>query len=368
MNNKYNYYTPTGLAKELIQLLPHSFKPSSVGDICCGTWNLLRIAHDAFPNASIVGVDTDDNSSRGRIPFASFHKQDGRDFVAKMLEQNIRFDFLLSNPPFGALSKKQKKYSIDTECITLQNRYESELLYANYLLLNDNGILLIILPVTYAKGMMYKKYRIWIAQHFDVLQIVSLPVDAFGSKQLHTVALVLKKTSAPKDLPTQFLTATHHSKKWDIIKEHTSSRSEIASGNWFGEEVKSNRTITVYRGNISSHYFAESGTPILHCSSNVNHGKWEPSIRKCNGIKPAQEKYAESGDVLINRIGKHAASWSEYAGDKCLISDCLYVIKKPDEYVIQKLSQASINGVLQIPRLGVATPYITLGDIRQILL
>lgn len=365
--SNYNYYTPTELATQLLQLIPNESIITSVADICCGTWNLLKAANFSFPNASIVGVDTDASSIRFGIRNAKFYAADGRDFANKMELDGIRFDLLLSNPPFGLISTDQKKFEGTENILLRSKRYESELLYANYKLLKDNGYLLIILPITYVRGSQYQKHRVWIAANFDVLHIVTLPSYTFGSKPLNTVALLLKKSKAHPSQVSQLLSAQLINHTWELRADSTIPYENIISGDWFSPQQIINNKLSVFRGSISSSYFTKTGTPLLHCSNNVTAGVWTPSIKRCGKIKSIQEKFAEPGDIIINRIGKCAAAWAIYAGEKCLISDCIIVIKKPTEATIEKLNRFSIAGRLQIPRLGVATPYVTSKDVISLL-
>lgn len=365
--SNYNYYTPTELAMELLHLIPKDSPITNIADICCGTWNLLNAAHSFFPNASIVGVDTDVSSINFGIQNAKFYALDGRDFANKMYADGVYFDLLLSNPPFGLISTDQKKFD-GTENVLLQSRrYESELLYANYKLLKDNGYLLIILPITYVRGTQYKKHRMWIASNFDVLHVVMLPSYTFGTRPLNTVALFLRKSTEHSPYMAQLLSAALINHTWMLRKDSTISYENIISGDWFPGSQIINTELSVFRGSISSSYFTENGTPLLHCSNNLTAGVWIPSVKYCKKIKTTQKKFAEPGDVIINRIGKCAAAWTTYTGKKCLISDCIIVIKKPNETTIEKLNRFSIAGKLQIPRLGVATPYITANDVISLL-
>ena len=72
--------------------------------------------------------------------------------------------------------------------------------------------------------------------------------------------------------------------------------------------------------------------------------------------------------IVINRIGRCAGYWSVYTGMQKLISDCLIVVKEPSDATIEALRNHSENGRLQIPLRGVSTPYITIDDVRSLLL
>lgn len=364
----YNYYTPTTLALELLRLIPCGANITSVADICCGTWNLLKAARACFSDASIVGVDTDPNSKIFCLKNATFCTNDGRDFADQMEQKGLFFDLILSNPPFGYIEKSDKKYLNSENVLTISRRYESELLFANYKLLKDSGYLLAILPITFIKGRQYQKHRIWIAEKFDVLNTVLLPSNTFGAKELNTAAILLKKGKANEHKETIFLSAKKVGDEWSLEAGSVVSNAKILSGNWDSSKRSTsiNNKVVIHRGNISSQYFAASGRPVLHCSSMIIDGLWIPAVRYCCGIKTSQEKYAEAGDVIINRIGKCAACWSVYTGPQCLVSDCVIIIKQPEEAIISRLKEFSRNGMLTVPKLGVSASYITSEDVKAL--
>lgn len=80
---------------------------------------------------------------------------------------------------------------------------------------------------------------------------------------------------------------------------------------------------------------------------------------------PLKELDLETSKALVGRC---AGYWSVYTGMQKLISDCLIVVKEPSDATIEALRNHSENGRLQIPLRGVSTPYITIDDVRSLLL
>ena len=70
--------------------------------------------------------------------------------------------------------------------------------------------------------------------------------------------------------------------------------------------------------------------------------------------------YAESGDIIISRIGKSAGQWCIYHGERIPISDCLYRIKDPTGIISSRLQGHKYD----LPPKGVATRYITINDFK----
>lgn len=361
----YIFYTPKDLAELLLRFVPQQKRINSVIDICCGSWNLLSAGKARYPNAKIVGVDIDETLVKGCLENAEFVHSDGRDYANSQVKQNLSFDLILSNPPFGALKEDEKKYSEKGNTLTESKRYEAEMLWANYQLMNPNSIMIIILPSTYVDGTAYKKYRRWIAQNCNVLDVIHLPQNTFGKSKLKTVALVLeKKLIANTGVPTNFHQAIFN-EQWSISHTHSLTCTTIESGIWSTLPTPPALVegLHIFRGNISSKEFLDTGDEILHCSSTFYRSYWRPCIRKCNGSTVAHPKFAKRGDIVINRIGRSAGYWCIYHEKKRLVSDCIIVISSPSKEIVELIQTISDKNRLNVPLRGVSTQYITMEDI-----
>lgn len=365
----YIFYTPQDLAELLIKRMPTKCGIESAVDICCGSWNLLQAVQKCYPTARVVGVDIDETSGEKRIKDAAFFNMDGRSFSKDRVLKNIKYDLILSNPPFGPLTVEEKLYQGDENILLQSKRYEAEMLWANYQLMHDQSTLLIILPSTYVEGSAYVKYRKWIAKQCVVHEVIYLPKDTFGKDNLRTVALILSKNNrkCTKSI-TKFCYASYLD-EWRIFFSHTLEQDLIESGVWTqNATVHQNvERLNIFRGTISSKYFKEDGTDILHCSSIFSDSHWKPGLRRCNAIGVSSLKYASRGDIVINRIGRCAGYWCIYTGGKVLVSDCLIVIHAPTEEVVNIFEKMSTDCRLNIPLRGVSTQYITMEDISKLL-
>lgn len=368
--SNYNYYTPIELAVLLLKLIPQETSISSIIDICCGSWNLLTAAKRRYPDAKIIGVDIDPTASNQYIEDATFICDDGRSFANRQEKLKQTYDLILSNPPFGRLKKGKKKYRKKKNVFTESKRYEAELLWANLKLMHNDSFLIIILPSTYVDGSSYVEYRKFLAHNHAIHAIVKLPSNTFEKASLNTVAIILEKTDLRSfradDTATNIYQAYYNS-KWSIKLVSSIALSNVLNGRWDDNTglLAEDQTLQIFRGNISSRYFSETGDPILHCSSTFVNGSWTPGIRCCTGAP--QGKYLEYGDIVINRIGRCAGYWTIYTGTRKLISDCLIVIKEPSDITIEILRTHSEKGRLNIPLRGVSTQYITLNDIKLLL-
>lgn len=360
----YKYYTPIELFDTLLDLVPIK-SPRNIVDISCGSFNLLKAAKNKFPDAECVGVDIEDqNCSEKGITFI---KDDGRTFAKRLNLQEKGFDLILCNPPFGHLCKEDRLFEEEPDC-TLNSRYECEMMYANFLLSNPNSWLIVILPSTFIEGDKYRNYRISLMKHFELFALIKLPYNTFSKGDISSYVIILNRTNnKEKTKIPKYGTAELSNSVWNIQLANEENNNHIHKGIWkqfegielVHEKIKIN---CIYRGSISSAYFSSTGNAILHCSSCFLEGQWTPSNHYCNGIKPKQNKYVRKGDIIVNRIGKHAGYWAQYEGERKLISDCLIVIRS-DKCIKDFLLKHSINGRLQIPIKGVATKYVSIKDL-----
>lgn len=368
----FNTYLSVELCKELFSYFAAISTRKNI-DICCGSWNLLAAAKRHYPEVKITGVDIDPAAHAHCIEGATFVCDDGRSFANRQEKAKQTYDLVLSNPPFGPLSKKKKKYRKAGNVFTTSKRYEAELLWANLKLMHTDSFLIIILPSTYMNGSRYIECRKWLAHNYNIHAIVKLPSNTFEKATLNTVAIILQKVEPCATYVYNTATSVyqaHYDSKWSIKLSFSITLRRILDGTWDNNSytLAEDQHLQIYRGNISSKYFSKTGDVILHCSSTFVNNSWMPGLRYCTGTKASQRKYLNHGDIVINRIGRCAGYWSVYTGMQKLISDCLIVVKEPSDATIEALRNHSENGRLQIPLRGVSTPYITIDDVRSLLL
>lgn len=373
IQKKYDYYTPVLLAKTLLQMILEP-KISSIIDICCGSWNLLSAASEKYPNAKITGVDIDGSTSNYRITDAEFQLSDGRDYALNKHLNDETYDLILSNPPFGMLSKENRRF-IETERHSqyysglIGSRYECEMVQANLLLAHNGSVLMFILPSTFVLGETLKKARCQIANDFNINSIIKLPDDTFSRGKINTFAVIMTKDNTAARNPLKLYNAVYN-KEWIIEKRGDVEYGHVLKGKWWEQPDSCLQTQkrNVHRGKISSVYFAESGTEVLHCATKKD-CMWKPSIRFFDSTRASRKVlYAKQGDIIIGRIGKGAGYWCVNNFGKIPVSDCIIVITDVSEDDVNTLKKCSdVHGRLSIPLRGVATPYITMQDILSIL-
>lgn len=370
---RYRYYTPIKLAECILNLLPN-IEVNTVIDICCGSWNLLKAAKGKYPEAFIIGVDIDSDSQDYKIDGAEFLIADGREFALKKRKAGQTYDLILSNPPFGYLHEESRKYNdkdfVAKECYSglINKRYEGEMTQANIFLAHDESILLFILPNTFVEGESLRKARCQIASDYKICDIVRLPYNTFEKGEINTFAVIMKKGTL-----LNARTNLYDAKKdneWQMVKIGEMPYSDIIKGDWWVqiEPLKNEKTIRLYRGNLSSGNFVKKGEMVYHSASKAGR-YWKPSVRYYDAktVSPQIIK-AQTGDILVNRVGKGVGYWCQNTVSDIAVSDCIIVVEnRTGELVEQFIKNSTADGRLKVPIRGVATPYLTAKDIKRII-
>lgn len=343
------YYTPFGIATALINEL-NIPTPQKVVDICCGSCNLLFAAKNKWGNIRLYGTDIVDHSINKNV---IFEKKDGRQFS---VEHPREFSLAIANPPFGRVeSKKQIPDLFVNEYESINtSRLEIEMLIANLNILQNNGVLLIILPSSFVEAEMYKKIRKIVANNYYVESILKLDETTFGSSRINSYALIIHKESQKRR------TAKLGYSVENCIKYTSYIDSEnLKNGCWVSNSSKNDALFfDIKRGNISSSSFItniSNGQPILHTAKPST--DWQPNKRYISK-QEVPTVFAEKGDIIVSRIGKSAGQWCVHKGRKIAITDCLYRIKDPGSYIFNKINGKRFNKNTK----GVATRYITIAD------
>lgn len=363
----YKFYTPPMLAECLMRLLPKRDYHNII-DICCGSWNLLEAARKRFGIAHYVGVDVDEEAGVNCFAGATFLCEDGRRFAIK---EKKKYDLVLSNPPFGHLKEEERLFK-DKKVGNIKElnnkRYENEMMQANLLLADKDGVLLFILPSTFFEGDSYLSIRKGLCKNYTINSIVKLPIETFGSSEISTYALIMSNSGKQQRASLKEVICDRD--MWKIEHKKYVSIECLREGTWICKNHKSNipQNIEMFRGNISSSQMSATGRKVLHSSSLIVDGKWCPSVRYCNDKEKLQKaKIVKPGDVIVNRVGKFAAFWC-ISKEEGLVSDCLIIIKASEMLdIYDRLLKNSTDGRLNILTKGVTTKYITVGDILELL-
>ena len=173
-----------------------------------------------------------------------------------LLNQAIRFDVVLTNPPFSmsySRSKEDERRVLDQYAIVHGKSAHSNVLFLErYLdLLNEGGELLTVIDDTVLNGPSAKPYRDFLREHFIIKQIVSLPFNTFFRAQanIKTSILHLRKKRPGEQQGDVFMAILnnvgHNDHKGDT--PHRDNLPEVT--NLYAEWEEQGRPPALYREN-----------------------------------------------------------------------------------------------------------------------
>lgn len=372
MKDYSEYYTPLNIAKLLLNDC-QIIKTGNTIDICCGSSNLLRAAHDINSNLNITGVDLyithcDDDLN------CEYIECDGRAFAINSYHENKFYDLVLANPPF----EMDKENSYFEEICICDERFKevklinllTEMILSNLLLLKNNSDLLMIVPSSVLFGSRFSSLRNFLIKYYSIKKIWNLPDYIFQGNEVDAYALLINNSIS--DLNTYvYENVALDNEELVIVDKNNISIVGFSNGDWkFKKYTKSTLTgeIKIIRGNISSNEFSSMGSKVLHVNKKIEGKEWEPKERvfKLNPDKKYHK--VSNGEIIVSRIGRDAGYINEYRGESDYISDCLFVIRgiKADDlktFLMNKYHKSDFCFL----RKGTTSKYISKIDILKII-
>ena len=172
-----SYYTPHNLVKNIVdEYVETNFK---VLDPACGTGQFLLQFSDKINNPNLIyGFDIDKISViiariNLMIKFKNINFKPKVFEINSVFESiNTKFDFIATNPPWGAyFSKSNKKILIDKYPNISSYEIFSYFINNSLKILKNNGILSFILPVSFLNVKIHKDIRKIIVKNTTILKI-----------------------------------------------------------------------------------------------------------------------------------------------------------------------------------------------------
>jgi type I restriction enzyme M protein len=370
MRDYTKYYTPKKIAELMIDLCT-DIQPESAIDICAGTWNLLNAAKKNWPEIKLTGVDNNPALSKS-------YCIDGRIFATDSYYENKKFDLVLANPPFGyeCFNSEINERIIDIfGCKfggSVLSRLESTMLLFNTILVKKEGVLVSVVPTSIISAENQISLRKYLGNNFFVEKIIELPENAFGSSNIRTSIIILRKDRSKKN--TEMLKVIDIQGKYNVFSKGFLLKSKVELGEWTLEteiiKYKKINNLMILRNDIPTNKMNNKGLghPVIHNSSiteqKVNHTKL-----RYTQLEKSNYYLSCSGDVLIYRVGKNCGKHIILSekDEGLLVSDCLLIIRVTEEKdrkeLLGRLEKISFSHLIK----GVTTKYITHKDVKQAL-
>lgn len=347
------YYTQDLFSNLLVNQFS-SVSPSKILDLGIGEGSLMKAASARWAKASFYAADIDKSSVsiiNKQLPFIKIITADSLNKnIDKKLELKVgSVDIAVCNPPYLKLDYQKKFNNLFTEanlqnCINLKKVTSDVIFLAqNLRLLKKSGELGIILPDSILTGHDFQILRQSIISNHFIKGVIELPENIFPKTEARTHILLLEKgfstyqkvplyisdkkgqcydqIEVSTDLLFQRMDFTFH--KWNQKRK---TKKNIKSLNEIGAKIQ--------RGNQTHAQLKLYNKPYLH-TTNLIH---DQTLRFKNSIKHKNLKIilAEKNDILLARVGRGCVGKTSIIKSGIIpISDCIYRIRVPEDYVIK---------------------------------
>jgi type I restriction enzyme M protein len=166
------------------------------------------------------------------------YKRDIQELRKKILEEELKFDVILSNPPFAmkySREDSEQQKILDEYELAFQDGNNTTSLLSSvmcleryYELLSESGRVLAIIDDSVLSGDSYKVTRNYIRDKFIIEGIVSLPGDAFkrSASRVKTSVLILRKKLEDEQQPNVFLDSSIYLGLEDKIAKRIGLRTQ----------------------------------------------------------------------------------------------------------------------------------------------
>lgn len=210
-NRKGSYYTPFEVARNMTKGLDFS-KGQTFFDPCCGSGAFILSLEGASPN-QIFGCDNDPIAVMiAKINLLLKYKTEVFEpqiIYCDYLKQNFnyKFDYIISNPPWGAVIFDEKNNPISTK------ESFSFFFEKAFNQLEDDGTIRFLLPESILNVKTHKNFRKFLLDNTDIQSITKYP-GTFSGVQTKYIDIESKRTRHALS-PQNFIIENNFTSSWD---------------------------------------------------------------------------------------------------------------------------------------------------------
>jgi adenine-specific DNA-methyltransferase len=187
------YFTPPSCVAKNIAILKqyqpefhHILEPS------CGSGEYITALQLSWPDAMITGIELNKTICDSLPPLLADNTTiHNADFIG--YDMTTKYNLIIGNPPYFVMKKKDvanKYYPY------FEGRPNMFILFIakSLELLADNGILSFVLPKSFLNCLYYDKTRKYIAEKFQILDIIDCDGASYMETQQDTIILIIRKS------------------------------------------------------------------------------------------------------------------------------------------------------------------------------
>lgn len=374
------YYTSDEIASLMVGCIT-GVRVNTVLDLGAGNGVLSRAAKRRWNNAACVVADIDNNNCIILSEQGFETKQ--LNCVTPNLDKAIKVkygtvDVAICNPPYEGIENSFFIKRLMNKARLRLGREEktasSDLVFLAYnlLFLRPQGVLAIIVPYSIMAGRKYIQLRQSLLENYYVERAIELPENSFAYTEAKTGILIIRNEKSNKR-ETQLVMMGDNftlSPTINLPQEDLSIRLDYSFHFWNKthgiDDSQNENEIIVIRGRNSHDSLKKKGTPFFHTTCYERDDiDWDYQYdSKENSI-------VDQGSFLIARVGKRCVGRvKRIEKGRIQISDCVYGVKVPDDYVDQFdvfFHSKEYLEFIKVATRGVCSLYLCKGELESML-
>ena len=191
------FFTPPSIINKCINsvLEIDGINIKSILEPSCGSCEFITKLNSVFKNVKITGVEKN-NTIYDEIKNIKFDKKNGNtielihsNFLTLIIDK--KYDLIIGNPPFFVM----KKQDVDSQYYDMfEGRPNIYIIFIIICLskLNENGVLIFVLPLNFTNCLYYNKLRTYIYLNYKIIDIVDCRDDTYIDTQQDTIYIVIQ--------------------------------------------------------------------------------------------------------------------------------------------------------------------------------
>ncbi len=391
------YYTKPAVGQALVDLTLLR-RPKGLIDLGAGGGSLALAAARRWSNLNLLTVDVDATSDRRLAKLLAAEEiRRHRHLRTDALEPGLaglvreefgRLDAAVCNPPFTTPVWRRGFDEILEEagfsgCMPVLADSDSALLFLSQALrlLGQGSTLGIILPDSLVSGAKYRKFRQELLRRYRVDAVVRLPSGSFmHTDALAHIVIIRKGYGGSTLIHLRRLAGGKLSSQVTMVNvDQATTRMDFefhtttivpGSPNASATRTLGELAIGVHRGSVQATASRQAGMRVFHTTEMKVSlaGKWIA----LGGRRPAKgdlRKWAQSGDVLVARVGRNLDCKVLGVFSGCaLLTDCIYRVTMPTALAPLTLKQLSSDygrAWLASRSSGVGAKHLSIADLMN---
>lgn len=346
------YMTPCAIADLMAKQIPHWI--TGAIDLAAGDCSLLRAVSKRRPQAGLYGCELDHNMwQKGKKALHSARLQNGNGLTApiRISASHSKALAVLGNPPFTEVAPSPEMTATLKAAfpgLSTKLGYKRSELYflARSLLLakERHGIVVILMPIGFADGDIYRQYREILMQHYSLTRVIEVPGNMFSCTEARTSLLVID-TRTKGTRKTEISRYVESSGKVEaVFKGEVLPGSRLDARFHAGRRLAAPNTIqlkdlgvTIQRGILSKKELETLNISAVHTTDLSKARAGQLTIVKNTKAtrRPRlhdNNVFAQPGDILLSRTGTRVC-WQPVVvrSGQAPITDHVFRIRAPQK-------------------------------------